>query len=212
MESKILSLHKSGLSNRQIAISLGLGHHGKVSIVLKKNGLRHNGTARGILLVEDGKGKCTKCDTWKELKHFKINRAGKEYSYRLTSCNNCTWKQRNKYLNTNESAYIRDRFNTLKQHAKRRGREFSLTLEDVELMLQAQKGRCAYTDAPMKMAKGAGLLDDTMSFDRWDSSLGYTVGNVLLCTKKINVVKSNLTTEEFKKYMPKLHKNGLRYI
>ena len=40
--------------------------------------------------------------------------------------------------------------------------------------------------------------------------LGYTKGNVVICTKKINICKSSLTMEEIKKWMPPLYKKIIK--
>ena len=209
VENEVLRLHSSGLSNRQIAVSLGLKHHCKVGEILKNNNLKPNGSVRKQKLSIDGdEGLCTKCFRWVPLTQFRVNRKGRDDEYRLTFCNKCGWKQRNRYLNANLDAYLKDRFNTLKQHAKRRGWEFNLTLEQIETLFTKQGGLCAYTGEQMTMKKGRGLIDETMSFDRFDSSKGYVAGNVLLCTKQSNVAKSNLPLDKFKLWMPMLYKNG----
>lgn len=212
MEKQIIKLHKAGLSNRQIAVSLSLGHHCKVSKVLDKHNLEPNGGRKHKLLIKDSDGLCTKCNKWLPLSTFKINRRGEQSQYRLTFCNKCGWAQRNKYLNSNSDAYFKDRFNTLKQHAKRRGQEFDFALDDVLWLYKVQSGKCAYTGEKLKLEKGIGLIDETMSFDRFNPRLGYVKGNVVLCTKRANVIKSNLTPELFKKYMPRLFNRGVKVI
>lgn len=157
-------------------------------------------------------GRCTKCKTWRPLEQFKIMRKNQQYAYRLTYCNPCQWSHRNLFLNANPEAYIRNRYNGSRQNAKGRGLDFSITLDQVKMLMELQRGLCAYTEVHMKMEVGNGLLDNTMSFDRWDTTKGYIPGNVLLCTKRFNGMKSNLTLEEFKTWMPILYKNGLRSI
>jgi len=155
---------------------------------------------------------CNKCNEEKPKSSFKINRVGKRDEYQLNSCNKCCWSKRNDYLNSNNDAYIRNRFYSLRQHAKRRNLDFSITLEQVIKLFKLQSNICAYTGETMSDKIGIGLIDNTLSFDRWDSSLGYIPGNVLLCTKQINVCKGNLTLEKFKEYMPKLYENGLNAL
>ena len=42
-----------------------------------------------------------------------------------------------------------------------------------------------------------------MSIDRVDVTKGYTIGNVVLTTNRINRVKSDLTLEELAEWVPK---------
>ena len=201
------------MSNRQIAVFLGLKHHDKVAVFLKKNNLAHNGSVRREkLLIKGDHGLCTKCRKWKALSHFRVNRRGEVYAYRLTFCNQCGWLRRNLYLNANPQAFVKDALSVKKNHAKHRKMAFNLDLEYILMMLRTQRNTCAYTGTSLQMVKGVGLLDDTLSFDRWNSALGYIKGNVLICTKRVNVVKSNLPLKIFKEWMPSLYKNGAKYI
>jgi len=206
MEHKIIKLNKEGLSNRQIAISLRLKSHHVIKPILDKNKLKPNGSVRTSvkLRVENNKALCQSCERWVSLGSFKVNRKGKKSEYRLKSCNNCNWKKRNIYLNNNIEAYLQDRITSIK--TKRGDKGFDIDLEYILYIYNKQEGLCIYTGTEMITKKGVGLLDNTLSFDRINSEKGYIKGNVVLCTKKINVCKSNLNQETFKEWMPNLYK------
>lgn len=212
-DKNILKLHKKGLSNRQIAVSLKLSHHCLVGEALRRNGLESNTPKKQKLIVDGDRGKCTKCGEWKPIAQFKMPRNKNcAHPYRLTYCNPCCWQRRNIYLNTNKEAYARNRFNGLKQHAISKKKEFNLDLEYVEMLWQVQKGKCAYTGEKMTREIGKGLMDSTMSFDRFDNNKGYIKGNVLLCSKLANAVKSGLELEKLKKWIPGFYKKGCKTI
>lgn len=90
---------------------------------------------------------------------------------------------------------IRSLFSNHKLTAKRRGWSFSLSLEQFASLIFK---KCTYCDGDLsncstfngKKLKYNGL-------DRKDSSLGYTIDNVVSCCKRCNRVKNNLTSEEF---------------
>ena len=72
-----------------------------------------------------------------------------------------------------------------KQQAESRGIEFKLTLNDVKRLMKTK--RCYYSGVELT------LLDDThISFDRKDSSVGYTVENTVACASIVNALKNSL--------------------
>ena len=206
METKILKLHKEGLSNRQIAKLLNLKGHYLIKPILDKHKLKANGGVRRNepLLIKGVDALCQSCNEFKSIKSFRVNRKGKPDEYRLKSCNKCNWKKRNIYLNNNINAYLQDRIISIK--TKRGELGFDIDLEYISNLYEKQKGKCIYTGVKMLTKKGSGLLDNTLSFDRINSEIGYLKGNVVLCTKKVNVCKSNLDEDTFKKWMPTLYK------
>lgn len=76
-------------------------------------------------------------------------------------------------------------------HAKEYQREFSLTEEYMQSVLEKQNYRCALTNIPFDNA------DNKMSIDRIDSSKDYVPENVWLVTKAVNVMKRDLTVQKF---------------
>ncbi len=79
----------------------------------------------------------------------------------------------------------------------RRLHEVSISADDLHTVWRQQKGRCALTGLRMVIApKDCNMLRP--SLDRIDPQGGYTVGNVSLVCSRANVMKGNLTTEQFR--------------
>ena len=58
---------------------------------------------------------------------------------------------------------------------------------------------------PFSFILGNGRNPNGLSIDRIDNSLGYSNENVVLCTSRFNTIKSNMTLEEIKKWMPPMY-------
>ena len=86
--------------------------------------------------------------------------------------------------------------------AKRLGNTVSITPEDAENLWSLQKGLCFYTDIPLVVQSGQGSCPESLSFDKIVPPLGYVSGNVVLCTRKANAVKQDLTLEEMQTWLP----------
>jgi sigma54-dependent transcription regulator len=65
--------------------------------------------------------------------------------------------------------------------------DWELTIEDVSILLAQQGGRCALSGSCL-VTRGA-FKEITASIDRIDSLKGYTMGNVQLVHKDINMMK-----------------------
>lgn len=80
-----------------------------------------------------------------------------------------------------------------KNRAKKAGLEFSITREDVVVPdICPILGVGIIPMSPRKYGLGA-------SIDRLNSSKGYTKDNIIVCSLRANMLKSNGTIEEFKK-------------
>jgi len=88
-------------------------------------------------------------------------------------------------------------YNRLKQSAKKRGIEFDLSVHDIWLL--DIPITCPILGIPLKWHRGS-PQDDSASFDRKDSSKGYSIDNLEIISFKANRAKNNLTEEELKKF------------
>lgn len=79
-------------------------------------------------------------------------------------------------------------------------KEYNLTEDYLKELLKKQEYKDYYTKV-----KPADYHE--YSIDRIDSSKGYVKGNVVITTNAINIMKSDLTTEEFKNQIKLLYKN-----
>lgn len=91
--------------------------------------------------------------------------------------------------------YIHDRVKNWRHGAKTRGFEFRITVEDVVKLLEKQGGKCFYSGVELAFEPNK---NNTLSLDRIDSQKGYTIENVVLCQTAVNLMKLDLTLEEFK--------------
>ena len=87
----------------------------------------------------------------------------------------------------------REIYNRLKQSAKKRKIDFNLSITDInEISFPIT---CPVLGIPLKWNRGT-PKDDSYSFDRIDSSLGYSVDDLQIISYKANRAKNNLTEKE----------------
>ena len=92
--------------------------------------------------------------------------------------------------------------NSAKNRALRKSIPFDLTVELIEKLWNDQNGLCFYSGKSMILESNS---IDTVSIDRIDSSMGYTLGNIRLCRKSINTMKLDLTLEVFIRIIKEIH-------
>lgn len=199
--AELRQLHADGLTNRRIAEELGV-HHRTVAYHLKKLDLEPNGSGpKKIEMVDESHARCSKCGAIKDIGEFLLNRRNAKSPYRLSYCNDCLRKQRDTRLDTSIEIYMRDRLNRVRLRSAKLGILCDLDLEYLLARYETQQGLCFYTDTKMEWKRG-GIRPNSMSFDKVIPSFGYTKGNVVLCTNRINTVKSDLTLDEMAAWMP----------
>lgn len=92
------------------------------------------------------------------------------------------------------------------RNAKKRFKEFNLTLEDLKQVWEQQGGICPYTGLKLYLPtwKKKGSCEQLWyraSLDRIDSSKGYVAGNVQFVSTPINFMKSTMSDLETKQYL-----------
>lgn len=85
--------------------------------------------------------------------------------------------------------------NQLKASAKKRGIEFNLSTTDIDEI--GIPLTCPVLGIPLKFHRGK-PQDNSISFDRIDSSKGYTKDNLVIVSYRANKLKSNATLEEMR--------------
>lgn len=100
--------------------------------------------------------------------------------------------------------YIRSTVSRKKAHCKKNGIEFNLSYEHLLSRWEGQDGKCFYTSDKLEIIRFRTKEQKAYSpsLDRVDSSKGYIDGNVVWCINKANIVKSNLTLDELKEWIP----------
>jgi hypothetical protein len=103
--------------------------------------------------------------------------------YSLKEENNPAWKGCGKVPGEKLSKIIRG--------AKSRNINFNLTIEYISELYNKQNGFCYYTNLPIS------FKDKTASLERVDSNIGYEESNVVWVHKNVNIMKRDLSYEEF---------------
>lgn len=115
-------------------------------------------------------------------------------------CKSCRNKIDRTLIPMSEKLLIRS-----KKSATARDLEYKLTTSDIEELLKNQNNKCYYTG----LTFGDNFSDKFTypTIDRIDSSKGYIKGNVCICTFIANIMKRDMTTDQFKEQIKLLYKN-----
>ncbi len=87
-------------------------------------------------------------------------------------------------------------YNKLKSSAKKRGIPFDLTITDLHYI--SYPLICPVLNIPMYWYRDGTIHEDSCSFDRIDSSGGYSIDNIQIISFKANRAKNNLSEKELK--------------
>lgn len=90
-------------------------------------------------------------------------------------------------------------FGHYKKNAIKRGIQFDITIEDMYNQFLLQNRKCPYTnfDLIISTTSTHTRTPENASLDRIDSKKGYIKGNVQWVYKKINILKNELSHDEF---------------
>lgn len=200
-EEELRDLHRQGMTNRQIAKIFGV-HHDTIGYRLRKLELPYNREPKkSIKMVSDTEAECSKCHQVVDVNEFVLHRPEGKYPYRSSYCNVCRAKQLKVRLHSSIEVYLRDRLSRIKTRCTAKGMPFDLTYEDLIALYRLQQGFCFYTDVELNWHKKT-TKRDRLSVDKIIPSLGYVMGNVVLCTHRANTVKADLELEEIKEWLP----------
>lgn len=214
IEKKIISLHSKGMSNGQIAKKLKITNK-PVKRVLLENSLTFNKRKSRPPKYSpfDKTRLCAKCNKIKDINMFRIYGYYNNLPYRGNICKSCVIRRAAKHDCSSIERYLKRICRNCKYRSIKNNIDFNITFEDLIQSFVVQKGLCFYTDTELKMGIGKnGKERNVLSIDRIIPEKGYTKGNVVLCTSRINTVKSDLTIEEIKLWMPKWYKRLSKYL
>jgi uncharacterized CHY-type Zn-finger protein len=197
-DAQILERYYLGEYNSQIAISVGCS----VCVVdglLRKFKLHRNHKNQSKLRVVDKNTVvCGRCNRHLTIDRFYTKGGKFQYSF----CKDCRYATRKENINRDPEKYFRYTCSNKRAAAKRIGVSFSLTPGQLRRIYENQGGLCFYTDAQMLTALGSGMKPNSLSIDRINPRRGYHKRNIVLCCRRINAVKSDLSMEELKEWMP----------
>ena len=115
------------------------------------------------------------------------------YSHLHSTCKKCLWQRNKSSLSTDMVRKLLN--NSRRSYSTRQNiAGYNLTKEYIQELLERQEYKCYYTGVPLKI--GNKLTNPTI--DRIDSSKGYIIGNVVICTEIANIMKNDLSISEMK--------------
>lgn len=102
-----------------------------------------------------------------------------------------------------KSKYFSSRYfsSNLIRKAKKRNLPFEITPAYVDLIFERQDFKCAYTGIDLVGCNDfsdARQYEKTASVDRIDSSKGYVKDNIQIVHKVVNMMKGNMSDDDFK--------------
>ena len=139
-------------------------------------------TAETTLYTDQESLRCSRCKCWKHSQHFSMKARNK--TDLRNSCKQCNseldfvWRQTLRGFVSNMVSSARARHNRGKWQG-----EFELDLNVVLDMLWHQRGRCFYSDVPLRYAFN---VDWKMSLERLDNTKTYTKDNTRLVALEFN--------------------------
>jgi len=152
---------------------------------------------------------CSSCKEAKFLSEFTLNKAAKDgLQYKCKSCDVAYQKARrenNPNVNEYSRNYQKKRredfdyrlqmlLNASKQRAKTKGREHTITLQDIKDKYPPDN-RCPVFGFELEF-NSEGFRETSPSIDRIDSSKGYTPENIQIISWKANRIKAYATVED----------------
>lgn len=149
---------------------------------------------------------CSCCKDFKSVFDFSVNKATKDkLQSKCKSCDNQyqrSRKDKRKQWNVEYQAKRRMSsdyrltmlLNASKQRALKKGREHSITIEDLK-DVYPEDNKCPVFGFELEW-NSAGFRETNPSIDRIDSSKGYTKDNIQIISWKANRVKSSTTVAE----------------
>ena len=126
--------------------------------------------------------------------------------YLLSYCRDCRSNQIKTAVNKSVKSNLKQRWQRLRVRSVKIGIPFCISFDDFAAQLEFQDGRCFYTDQVMKMDYGDGHSPLSCSVDKVEPIKGYCKGNIVFCCNRINTIKSDVTLDEMKSWMPSWYK------
>lgn len=201
-QARLRALHAEGITNRQMASTLGV-HHGTIAYQLRKIGLRSVVRARiSLNSFPDGTAICSRCSERKPIEAFAMNSSAAcgRAPYRLSFCRACSASAATARRLASIDAFLGERQTRLAARARKIGVPFDMPPGHIAAIWRRQGGLCFYTDQPMTIRDPGGPAQ--VSVDQIEARRGYVAGNVVLCGDRVNTIKHDMTLDEMKAWVP----------
>lgn len=150
---------------------------------------------KALPIKAEGEKRCSICKTIKPFNDFhKSKRSKSGYKSQCKTCRISEpdlTKKREAQRRWQAANPERSLLNTARARAKRKGWEFTISLNDVVI-----PERCPVLG--IKLFRGSVRANNSPTIDRIDNSKGYIKGNVIVVSWRANNLKSDATLEELK--------------
>lgn len=142
---------------------------------------------------------CTLCGVPKILDDF--SETSRNVLGRMHACKDCN-AERLKLRLCRPESYFKHLASNLKHIAKSKRLAFNLDADFLQHLYEQQSGQCFYTDVDLRTVRGQGHSKLSLSVDKIVPELGYVRHNVVLVTKRANLIKNDQTLDELQEWMP----------
>jgi hypothetical protein len=139
---------------------------------------------------------CRKCPKCKEVILSKDRRRCLKAIKEKYLCRKCGIENRwKKVTRIYKKTFRESWYNKFIEGAIKRKLEWKLTKDNVLDEVKISEGKCFYTG--IELSFGLEGEEITASIDRIDNKEGYMVGNIVICHKRVNIMKGAMPAEEF---------------
>jgi hypothetical protein len=138
---------------------------------------------------------CNICNIEKTFYHFSLHNKHDRHSGRRDTCKNCSRAKHAREMRARTWEHDAKKIMLMnsKCRAKVSGIEFSITENDIEI-----PKNCPALGIPLYRCKRENW-NNSPSIDRIDNSKGYIKGNVIVVSRRANVLKKDASIEELEK-------------
>ena len=147
---------------------------------------------------------CTRCKEEKSLTQYQKGRVGTPKEYYFSYCNKCRGAAIKYRLTLNFDSYLTQRLGVIRR--RNMDKPFDIDVSYIKNLFELQKNKCFYTGYELTFGFNKGLGRNSLSIDKVIPELGYVQGNIVLCSVRANTIKSDVTLEEMKEWMPKWYR------
>ena len=137
--------------------------------------------------------KCSSCGEEKPVEKFFKNRKTGRRARRCLDCGPPK-VDGDEWLYKNINALLYKKMHQARYNAKKGGKEFNLTIEDLISLAKLQHNMCAISK--VKMAHCRYNKWANVSIDRIDNNKGYTPDNIRLVCSAVNSMRNRMSDEE----------------
>lgn len=176
-------------------------HHRTMSKYLGIYGVKIDARPQ-VIWIDNNSIQCSICQSIKPLSEIAQNKNTQRGPYYQSFCIKCR-SERNKARRLGKDQSFNEKASRVAQSARKSGVDFALTAESLKSKWEWQEGKCFYTDIPLSREMGKGRpTDDVWSIDRVVPEKGYVYTNIVICSNKANRIKSDMTSDEMKLWVP----------